>query len=158
MTSLPLSLIAAVGMSVALVTGAASVRAQDNSDDDKKSDRKVCNLKSVAGVYGFNADSGPAPGFAENENAGVGILELFKDGTLFVSAEFFVEGQTDEPRPIESEGTWDVGPDCRGFLDFTAEVAGDTDGIFVAVNDAKELFIVFGFLIEEVDAKRLFSD
>ena len=109
---------------------------------------EVCDTTLLAGVYGFNFDTLADPsGGAE---AGVGLLDLSKSGSLRLKLEGFSEGGT-EPFMRFERGHWEVREDCTGLL----ELRGGDLYTFVAVNNGNELHLVMEALLEEAEAKRL---
>ena len=119
-----------------------------------------CTLENVAGIFGFNEETSSSPG-AREARAFVGLIDLHSDGTALLQIRGFMErgGEVREGQILEGE--WTVEPNCFGLIDFP-EVdapAGSTvefDFLFVAVENATELFFVSNNPLEEADAKLLF--
>lgn len=119
-----------------------------------------CTLENVAGVFGFNEETLLSPG-AREARAFVGLIDLQSDGTAFLQKRGFRERGGEVRIGQLLEGVWTVEPNCLGFIDFPQvdAPAGDTvefDLLFVAVENATELFFIANSPLEEVDAKLLF--
>lgn len=118
---------------------------------------QTCSAANVAGVFGFNEHTLTST-VAQQPLALVGILDLRADGTASIQGRAFAEpGGAPIMSPI-IEGEWTVEPNCTGFIDFeqSTEGPGSPDMLFVAVENATELFIVRNNPLEELDAKLLF--
>lgn len=110
---------------------------------------EACSKALLVGTYGFNFDTLADP--AGGAEAGVGLLDLSKSGSLRLKLEGFSEGAT-EPFMHFERGHWEVRDDCTGVL----ELRGGEIWTFVAVQNGTELHLVMQDLLEEADAKRLF--
>jgi hypothetical protein len=149
------SMVGALALGAVVFLGGASAFA---SDDDK------CSVRQVAGAYGLNFESqGGSPVFppgGENQPfASAARIDFNRDGTWTAEIETFIILDTVAPtEPIVEtvEGTWTVGGNCLGRLDFTGE-EGDFDASFVVTDNGNQLFIAWAF-IGESDAHRLFPD
>lgn len=111
---------------------------------------EVCSTSLLAGVYGFNFDTLADP--SAGAEAGVGLLELRKSGSLRLKTEGFRDGST-APFMRYERGHWQVHDDCTGIL----ELRGGGLYTFVAVENGHELHLVMDELLEAADAKRLFK-
>jgi hypothetical protein len=152
-----LSLAAALSASVTILVPGETVAQENPFPLDPPA---TCTLQNVAGMYGFNEDTLSSPTVSE-PRARVGILDLKPDGTATIRFRGFRERGGDLRSGRVTEGEWEIGDDCSGFVDFP-EVVTQTGGVvevdylLVAVENGTELFLIGNNPLEEADAKLLF--
>jgi hypothetical protein len=103
----------------ATIALAASGVARANDDDDRW---RVCSDTTLRGLYAFSASGFNIVGGAAQPKAIIELIRFNGDGTLTVpAATVSINGvitQTPPPGQPPGVGTYSVGPDCTGSLQF----------------------------------------
>ena len=97
---------------MALATSGVT-RAKENDDDEK-----ACSVSTLRGLYIFDASGFNIVGGIAQPKAIVELIRFHGDGTLTVPAATVSVNGTVTRSPPNGPGTYMIGPDCTGSLQF----------------------------------------
>jgi len=137
-----------------IITGIARKRAagaNDHRTHDSDHESPNCSAASFSGNYGFIADGSAGaptlPGTKFGPLAGVGLVDVKRDGTFTMMARRSVGGAID-PAVLPLTGTYQLGPGCTAELTFdvgfhfTASIVSADEVSFIETDSGTALTVI----------------
>ena len=137
-----------------IITGIARKRTTDPNDHrlrDSDHENPSCSAASFSGNYGFIADGSAGaptlPGAKFGPLAGVGLVDVKRDGTFTMMARRSVGGTID-PAVLPLTGTYKLGPSCTAELSFdvgfhfAASIVSEDEVSFIETDPGTALTVI----------------